>query len=799
MAQGENCDEAIGEGTDRDRPNEPEEFPACQSCRKRKLKCSREAPACSQCSRLSILEGLLLNGERTLNGVPNNATPDMAGCVYHAALLVANSAKAGVENTQLQATSLDCKKRHLSVQCTETACATSTCHATKKRRKEDSTRTAAVEREVPLPGQDTLRKIVKTYFSIIHPWLPCVHQPTFERRLENLTPDDKLLVLVHGMICVTLRHMNIQEIGMDEAERDMHIRVSRDTMIKMAIFDMSIESLQALIILASDRMGYGDLAGASPIIGSLTRTVEYLQLSIEVDEKSKPLFLRPIVLLEDAQTWTESEERRRIFWNVFILDRLCSAIAGWSTSLTSSDVRRRLPCDGKMWARGESALTPYFGIWDKSAAKIGNPISSYNMSAARSPSSSESSRSHTSPASESVQVGAFAYRIEATESLCQVTTFFLQQPVDFSNRQEVSGWLMRFKELDLRLVHWKYLLPSKWNDSNISRDETIVKMDPNLTLAHVTHNTSMILLHQHIAYPPDQLRNIVRLPSSCSAETCQLAAIETSSIAQKFLTHSASDIVVAQFPFCVFIAARVLLVHWKFHATPLVNEYFDLLKSLKYMSRRWQGYLQSPKQRSTVVTTNETHQDFDIAGRYAALLEALHSKCINEPELEANNLFHDDIITGLDISRKRTHAFSELVTGTQDAAVSRGQAANVDESVALEHSLRSWKSPAKDRGSVPENESGFVLGESPSFNRVPTGNIHGNGYSDSVNSYRVARPSTAAQNPIALGLNGNANDDELTMMSNMLLDNQFSQMDRVITLSETDFAWDWTYAVAQNI
>jgi sulfite reductase beta subunit-like hemoprotein len=69
----------------------------------------------------------------------------------------------------------------------------------------------------------------------------------------------------------------------------------------------------------------------------------------------------------------------------------------------------------------------------------------------------------------------------------------------------------------------------------------------------------MILLHQHIAYPPDELRDIVRLPSSCSAETCQLAAIETSSIAQKFLAHSVSDIVVAQFPFCVFIAARVLL------------------------------------------------------------------------------------------------------------------------------------------------------------------------------------------------------------------------------------------------
>jgi hypothetical protein len=49
-------------------------------------------------------------------------------------------------------------------------------------------------------------------------------------------------------------------------------------------------------------------------------------------------------------------------------------------------------------------------------------------------------------------LGALAYRIEATESLNQVTSFFLQQRVDFRNRQEVGAWLTRFKELDLRLV-----------------------------------------------------------------------------------------------------------------------------------------------------------------------------------------------------------------------------------------------------------------------------------------------------------------------------------------------------------
>lgn len=83
-------------------------------------------------------------------------------------------------------------------------------------------------------------------------------------------------------------------------------------------------------------------------------------------------------------------------------------------------------------------------------------------------------------------------------------------------------------------------------------------MDPNLTLAHMTHNTSMILLHQRIAYPQPEWENLVKLPSSCSAETCQIAAIETQNIAEKYLRHSVG-LTTNQFAFCVFVAARVLL------------------------------------------------------------------------------------------------------------------------------------------------------------------------------------------------------------------------------------------------
>lgn len=101
--------------------------------------------------------------------------------------------------------------------------------------------------------------------------------------------------------------------------------------------------------------------------------------------------------------------------------------------------------------------------------------------------------------------------------------------------------------------------PQKWKDSDVSKDATLIRMDPNLTLAHITHNTSMILLHQYIAFPPPEWNGLVNLPSSCSADVCKSAAIETAFIGQKYLKHTEIGILSSQFALCNFVAARILL------------------------------------------------------------------------------------------------------------------------------------------------------------------------------------------------------------------------------------------------
>jgi hypothetical protein len=342
---------------------------------------------------------------------------------------------------------------------------------------------------------------------------------------------------------------------------------------------------------------------------------------------------------------------------------------GWNTSLTADDVHRRIPCDGVHWRRQEAVTTPYLGIWDKAAGRIGQPITLMpppyqSPEAAHHESQSDSG---STPAESNINmsnsaVGAFAYGIEATESMSRVTTYFLQQKVNIHDRNEINSWLTRFKELDLRLVHWKMLLPQKWK-SNLAQQTT--RMDPNLTLAHVTHNTSLIMLHQLIAYPPLTWAFRKRLPSVCSQETCCSAAVEISYIVQNYLKHTPEPMPLhGQLAFCVYLAARVLLVHWRYDQqlgcgedNELPVEFWSLVRCLEHMSVRWRGPLD----------TNES-PNLDLAAKYALKMRQLHARCVEEQGFRldvanysaevdhCSNMAHSDLAERADGTERVIHS-----------------------------------------------------------------------------------------------------------------------------------------------
>ena len=461
-----------------------------------------------------------------------------------------------------------------------------------------------------------------------------IHQRRFRDRLG----DPGLDLLLHAMFFAASKFMEL-EATTGLYETPWTSERTRAWIVSVAMGSLSVEHLQALTIIAftdvsifpffsrrhsnRSKIGDGHAAKAWSIIGSLTRTVEYMQLTVEHEDSVRNLLCQPYSLLQPTENWTELEERRRVFWNVFLLDRFCSVCMGWNTSLTSDDVHRRLPCDGITWRKQEPVVTPYLGIWDKSAGRIGKPITFMPSQhepgdpGADAQSVSETSSPSAGPMDMST-VGAFAYCIEATESMSRVTSYFIQQRVNLRDPKEISSWLTRFKELDLRLVHWKMLLPEKWK-ADMERQST--RMDPNLTLAHVTHNVSMTLLHQLIAYPPAHWGFRNRLHSVCSAETCSAAATEIATITQNYLRYTPpSEPTNSQYAFCLFIAARVLLIHWRYYVeNQLAPEFWALVDCLDEVSRRWMGSAWSASPPS-----------LNLPAKFALKLRELHSRCLND-------------------------------------------------------------------------------------------------------------------------------------------------------------------------
>jgi hypothetical protein len=130
-------------------------------------------------------------------------------------------------------------------------------------------------------------------------------------------------------------------------------------------------------------------------------------------------------------------------------------------------------------------------------------------------------------------------------------------------------------------------LPPKWREASVLNQAGI--MDQNLTLAHIVHNTSVILLHQGIAYPSPQWRSCpISLPSTSSSETCITAAREIATIAQQYLISNRA-LTSPQFAFCLFISARMLLAHASYHDTTLPAEFDSLISSLLEIASRWAG------------------------------------------------------------------------------------------------------------------------------------------------------------------------------------------------------------------
>jgi hypothetical protein len=173
------------------------------------------------------------------------------------------------------------------------------------------------------PPGNLVNAVLDAYFSAVHPFIPMIHEMLFRSRLRDPAEKPKLTVLIHAMIVCALRYVANERLARDWLEMYPNaLKTSRELVVLFAMNEMSVENLQALLLVAFVHISDGDAKKAWPMVGTLTRAAVYLGLHTEPEEDQPgQLCLTSFRPLSSAQVWTEAEERRRVFWNVFLLDR----------------------------------------------------------------------------------------------------------------------------------------------------------------------------------------------------------------------------------------------------------------------------------------------------------------------------------------------------------------------------------------------------------------------------------------------------------------------------------------------
>ncbi|KAH7115110.1 fungal-specific transcription factor domain-containing protein [Dendryphion nanum] len=808
-------------------PDVDVDLPSCDGCRRRKLRCSRAWPTCTHCRRLA--SECTYEYQRKKPGLKGGAVDALSRRVEALEKFVFDTSERVSSTSTIREASehpvssvtvtsnnthelggilsvLTKEIRHLnsslSTPSARTAqLATSSpsvghdpvqheAHDWQSQHPRKRTRVNGHSYQIPSDNYnfdphplfsrpDFIEQLLDAYFGNVHPWIPILHETRFRSKLADRKYLDQSLIILHAILVSALRLVENNPLVPIVDIQD-EVRKSRAFINFNAMSDLTVENLQALVIIAFTDIGQGETTKAWTIIGSLARTVQYLHLSVEDTNLVEPAaLLSNLPSLHPPCDWIEEEERRRLFWNVFVLDRFCSITTGWNVSLTADDVCRRLPIDGGLWKRNQSALTPYLGIWDHSAAKIGHSITylpskydeiervsetnSFDRNSATN--STGDCRNNPAGSSDMSNIGAFAYYIESVESLSRINTYFIQQEIDFTNRQEVSSWLTRFKELDLRLVHWKMFLPQRWKspNNNPASQVTSTAMDPNMTLAHITHNMSSILLHQRIGYPRDDLLHL-NLPNACSADTCLVAA----NITTKYLGYAPARLVFApHFAVCIFVSAKVLLVHSIHYKMDLALEFWILIEALEAMSSRWIG---------PVIQAGPDTIPF--ARSLAMQLRQLHSLCMKDPGNHSLAFFnhvsprsgHNPRAISAPDGRTRRYREGENNTPHASAPLASGEPMNPVDAGALSDLLMANRT----NPNLQTSEGLEYSNSSPYF---PFG-------VDPQQSLSVRRNS---QVPIM-----DTATDELSIISQGFMDRHFLEMNRIINFDDFMFNTDDT-------
>ena len=105
-----------------------------------------------------------------------------------------------------------------------------------------------------LPSQPLLENVVDFFCVSFHHWVPYLHKQRLKARVREGPRSPGLHLVFHALVAVSLRHMDPSMLFLDEDQVYQQAKLSRIIVETCAIRNVSVENLQALILLVFDHV-----------------------------------------------------------------------------------------------------------------------------------------------------------------------------------------------------------------------------------------------------------------------------------------------------------------------------------------------------------------------------------------------------------------------------------------------------------------------------------------------------------------------------------------------------------------
>lgn len=312
-----------------------------------------------------------------------------------------------------------------------------------------------------LPPEPIMHELVDLFFEHISPWVPLFHKPTFKANMFS----ENRRILLHGVVVLAFRFWARPEPPLES--RESYVKTSRERLLLETIDTTSLISTQAVAMLAVDALGQGPGPRSWNIMAVLVTSAQQLRLA-RSDCSAETAKQSPLVDNSDpendiALSAIEAEEKRRLFWTIYSLDRFSSIPHAQPAAIDSRTIKLRYPAAEDSW--GQNTCPEWF--------QRASPIK---------------------PSLAHWPVNTWHYYIDILTLLDQ-SNELLVQPVNLSLPAHCQEWQSNFRRMDIALATWFENLPAEMRECPRA-------FDPIWALVHATFYLSALPGFPLRALPP---------------------------------------------------------------------------------------------------------------------------------------------------------------------------------------------------------------------------------------------------------------------------------------------------------